>query len=223
MKKIIQLVVVCRDLKIDWKQFLNPIYVGVESGTLSLIKNNLPIKFACGDFDSVSSSEWEVIKNAAQNSDFKLLKANSKKDYLDSELAIIEALALNLKFDQIVLVTDGFRWDMILAQINLLRKYAKFQPILISKENYLFALPEKVRFTFSSQHLKYRYVSLFCLDEQEVKYNFIGCKYYPEIDIMINNQDVLAVSNEFNLASDKSPILEIKNGNCLVCLSQKAN
>ncbi|MGL5268566.1 MAG: thiamine diphosphokinase [Spiroplasma sp.] len=218
MNDIVQLVIVCRDLVIDWKQFLNPIYIGVETGVLSLIKNNLPINFACGDFDSVSDGDFQLIENEAKKANFKIIKADAKKDYLDSELAIIEALASNLKFDQIVLITDGFRWDMILAQINLMRKYAKYQPILISKENYLFVLKEKTKFTFSFQQLKYHYVSLFSLDGKEVRYNFSGCKYYPEIDIRINDKDVLAISNEFDLTNNKNPMIEIKNGHCLVCL-----
>lgn len=223
MEKFTQLVIVCRDLVIDWKQFSNPIYIGVESGTLSLIKNNLPINFACGDFDSVSDDDFKIIQNSATKDNFKIIKAETKKDYIDSELAIIKALDLNLDFQQIVLITDGTRWDMIFAQINLLRKYSKYQMILISKENYLFSLKEKTKFSFTNEQLEYRYISFFSLDEKEVVYNFLGCKYYPNTDIKINNKDVLAVSNEFDLLKNNIPEIEIKKGYCLVCLTEKRN
>lgn len=218
-----QLVIVCRDIEINWQQFNDPIYVGVESGTLALLKNNLKISFASGDFDSVNSDELSTIENAAKKNNFKIIKADAEKDYLDVELAIIEAIKQNLEFEQIVLLSDGARWDMMLAQINFLRKYAKYQPILIDKKNYLFALQQGTKFTFTSEQLKYKYVSLFSLNDAEVKYNFSGCKYYPNQEVTINNQDVLAVSNEFDLANEKNPTIEIKAGNCLVCLAEKSN
>lgn len=221
MENFKQLVIVCRDIIVDWKQFSNPIYIGVESGTLSLIKNNLPIAFVCGDFDTINSSDLSLIKKQAKKDNFKVIQANPQKDYLDSELAIIEALALNLDFQQIVLITDGFRWDMVLAQINFLRKYHKYQPILISKENYLFALKENTKFVFTHEQLKYHYISFFSLDTKEVIYNFLGCKYYSGIDISINDKDILAISNEFDLTNVKNPEIEIKKGYCLVCLSKK--
>lgn len=221
MKVSKQLVIICRDLPVNWEQFSNPIYVGVESGVLALLNNNLLINFACGDFDSVSQSDFQLIENAAKTKGFEVVKVESKKDYLDAEIAIIEALARKIEFDQIVLITDGPRWDMILAQINLLRKYIQYQPILIGSDNYFFPLTEKIRFTFTKEHLKYHYVSFFSLNDQEVTYNFSGCKYYPNVDITINNKDVLAISNEFDLKEDQIPMVEIKKGFCLVCLSEK--
>lgn len=110
---------------------------------------------------------------------------------------------------------------MILAQINFLRKYSKYHPILISEKNYLFALKENEKYNFSKEHLTYHYISLFTLDEKNVTYNFIGCKYYPNTDIVINNKDVLAISNEFDLKNNKIPSIEIKAGNCLICLAKK--
>lgn len=218
-----QLVVVCRDVAIDWKQFSNPIYVGVESGVAALVKNNLLVTFACGDFDSVSKVELQTIEAQANVKNFKIIKANSQKDYLDAELAIIEAINLKLSFDQIVLVTGGTRWDMIFAQINLLRKYQQYQPILIADQNYCFALLQGTKHSFTSEQLKYRYLSFFSLDSKDVTYNFNGCKYYNNQDITINDQDVLAVSNEFDLINEKNPTVAIKSGWCLVCLTEKVH
>ncbi|WP_338974912.1 hypothetical protein [Spiroplasma endosymbiont of Tricholauxania praeusta] len=31
-----QLVIVCRDYNLNWEQFINPIFIGVETGVLSL-------------------------------------------------------------------------------------------------------------------------------------------------------------------------------------------
>lgn len=220
MAKISQLVIVCRDVLLDWKQFSNPIYVGVESGIIALIKNKLPINFVCGDFDSVSDKDWELINQEQKKDNFKIFKVNDEKDYLDSELAITTAIELKLPFQQIVIISRGNRWDMLLAQINFLRKYRQYQPILIDQDNYLFTLKAKSKFVFPQNLLKYHYISFFCLDNQDVVYNFIGCKYYSKTDIIINNQDVLAISNEFDLKVNKQPWVEIKSGNCIVVLSK---
>lgn len=221
MNKISQLVIVCRDILVDWKQFSNPIYVGVESGTITLIKNKLPINFACGDFDSISDKDWQLINQEQKKVNFKIFKVNEEKDYLDSELAITTALELKLPFQQIVIISNGNRWDMLLAQINFLRKYQKYQPILIDQDNYLFTLKAKSKFVFPQNLLKYHYISFFCLNSQKVIYNFTGCKYYSKTDIIINNQDVLAISNEFDLKASKQPTIEIKSGDCIVVLSKK--
>lgn len=216
-----QLIVVCRDVEINWQQFSDPIYVGVESGVLSLSKKQLPIAFACGDFDSVTSEELATIEAASKANNFPLFKAEAAKDYLDAELAIVEAIKQKLVFDQIVLVTEGYRWDMVLAQINLLRKYQQYQPILISDHNYLFALKAGTSYIFTTEQLNYQYVSFFPLTDTEVVYNFVGCQYYPDQDITINNQDVLAISNQFDLQNNVKPLVTIKKGWCLVCLAKK--
>lgn len=44
-----QLLIVCRDYNLNWEQFINPIFIGVETGVLSLLKHKKPIKFICGD------------------------------------------------------------------------------------------------------------------------------------------------------------------------------
>lgn len=216
-----QLVVVCRDVPINWQQFSDPIYVGVESGVLALCKKQLPVAFACGDFDSVTSEELAKIEAASKTNNFPLLKVATAKDYLDAELAIMEAIKQKLVFDQIVLVTEGCRWDMILAQINLLRKYQQYQPILISTHNYLFSVKAENIYTFDAEQLKYQYLSFFPLTDEEVVYNFVDCQYYPGQDVTINNQDVLAVSNQFALQNDAKPRITIKKGWCLVCLAKK--
>lgn len=88
---------------------MNPIYIGVESGSLALIDAKLPISFVCGDFDSVFNTDFDKIKTQSEKDKFKIIKVDSQKDYLDSELAINQAISLKLKFEQIILITNGFR------------------------------------------------------------------------------------------------------------------
>ena len=60
------------------------LFVGVDRGSLFLLKNQLPLDLAVGDFDSVSKEELQMIQEKA--GDF--IKAAPEKDDTDTELAL---------------------------------------------------------------------------------------------------------------------------------------
>ncbi|CCF03190.1 Thiamin pyrophosphokinase [Streptococcus macedonicus ACA-DC 198] len=60
------------------------LFVGVDHGSLFLLKNQLPLDLAVGDFDSVSKEELQMIQEKA--GDF--IKAAPEKDDTDTELAL---------------------------------------------------------------------------------------------------------------------------------------
>ena len=60
------------------------LFVGVDRGSLFLLKNQLPLDLAVGDFDSVSKEELQIIQEKA--GDF--VKAAPEKDDTDTELAL---------------------------------------------------------------------------------------------------------------------------------------
>lgn len=213
-----QLVIVCRDYNINWKQFINPIFVGVESGILSLLANKKPINFVCGDNDTITKHQLKFINKESQNHGFEIITFPEEKDFIDSELAIITAINKNIDFQQIVIVADGWRWDMLLTSINLLKKYQVFNPILLGANNYCFLLEEKTEYIFYDWQLTYKYISFFSLDGEAVIYNFSGCKFYPNQDITITSNSTQAISNEFK--QHEIPKLIIKKGHCLVFLSK---
>ncbi|WP_342275708.1 hypothetical protein [Spiroplasma endosymbiont of Nebria brevicollis] len=213
-----QLVIVSRDYKIDFSQFINPIYVGVETGIINLLKNDKPIAFICGDNDTISKQQLSKINKDRKNLHLEMIVFNSVKDQLDSELAIMSALERKLNFQQIVLVADGTRWDMLMASINICLKYQQYNPILLGENNYCFMLKSNEHYTFTQQQLTYDYISFFSYDNQPVIYNFSGCKYYPNQDIIISTNDTQSFSNEFLVLPNHVPSLKIKQGNCLVFL-----
>lgn len=213
-----QLVIVCRDYNIDFNQFINPIYIGVETGIISLINNDKPMAFMCGDNDTITKQQLAKVNKVSKNLHLEMIVFNSVKDQLDSELAIISALECKLSFQQIVLVADGTRWDMLMASINICLKYQQYNPILLGENNYCFMLKSNEHYTFTKQQLSYDYISFFNYDKQPVIYNFNGCKYYPNQDITINANDTQSFSNEFSVLSNHAPSLKIKQGNCLVFL-----
>lgn len=214
-----QLVVVCRDYDINWNQFLNPIFVGVETGILLLLKNKKPISFICGDHDTITNNQLEILIAKNKINNVEIINFKKEKDFIDSELAIITAIAKKIDFQQIVIVADGNRWDMLMANINILKKYQNFNPILLGKNNYCFLLKAKTEYTFCDWQLTtYRYISFFNVGDEVVTYNFSGCKFYPNEDIIITNHDTQAVSNEFN-NTEQAKII-VKKGQCLVFLHQ---
>ncbi|CYV21405.1 TPA: thiamine diphosphokinase [Streptococcus suis] len=62
------------------------LYVGVDAGSLRLLDHSLPLDWAIGDFDSVTSEELRRIKDQAE----RFLQAPAEKDDTDLELALKE-------------------------------------------------------------------------------------------------------------------------------------
>ncbi|MGT2907447.1 thiamine diphosphokinase [Streptococcus dentiloxodontae] len=59
-------------------------YVGVDRGSLILLENHFPLDMAVGDFDSVTSHEWEIIQSRSA----ELVRAQAEKNDTDTELAL---------------------------------------------------------------------------------------------------------------------------------------
>ncbi|HFI0631994.1 TPA: thiamine diphosphokinase [Streptococcus suis] len=62
------------------------LYVGVDAGSLRLLDHSLPLDWAIGDFDSVTSEELGRVKDQAE----RFLQAPAEKDDTDLELALKE-------------------------------------------------------------------------------------------------------------------------------------
>ena len=59
-------------------------FIGIDRGSLFLLKNGLPLDMAVGDFDSVSNQELAQIKASCP----KVIQAKPEKDDTDTELAL---------------------------------------------------------------------------------------------------------------------------------------
>ncbi|WP_425289732.1 hypothetical protein [Spiroplasma endosymbiont of Notiophilus biguttatus] len=94
--------------------------MGVETGVLSLLKHKKPIKFICGDNDTINKQQLKILNNQSKIHNFEIITFNKEKDFIDSELAIVTAISKKINFQQIVIVSDGIRWDMLLVSINIL-------------------------------------------------------------------------------------------------------
>ncbi|PPA72096.1 thiamine diphosphokinase [Jeotgalibacillus proteolyticus] len=89
-------------------------WIGVDNGALSIIKAELTLDRAFGDFDSVSEKEFELISEKAQY----IEKVKAEKNETDLELALFWALKQR---EPIRLVgATGGRLDHFLGNIQLL-------------------------------------------------------------------------------------------------------
>lgn len=183
-------------------------YIGVDRGALILAKQNIQMKAAIGDFDSVDIRELELIKEHCD--EFILLPR--EKDETDSEAAI--KFALNKGYEEIVLqgAMNG-RSDHFLANIMLVYRYAG--KVIMEDEN------NCISYLGTGIHLipkdKFTYVSFVAFEDCELSLEGVA---YPLNHQEIHLGDVYTISNE--IVADQGTV-SIYKGHCLLIQSKDAN
>ncbi|HAJ54719.1 MAG TPA: thiamine diphosphokinase, partial [Lactobacillus sp.] len=71
------------NLSEDWQQLAGE-WIGVDRGTLRLVKAGIKPVLAVGDFDSLTASEFQLVRERVQ----KIEQVPSAKDDTDTELAV---------------------------------------------------------------------------------------------------------------------------------------
>ncbi|HEM3439410.1 thiamine diphosphokinase [Streptococcus suis] len=91
------------------------LYVGVDAGSLRLLDHSLPLDWAIGDFDSVTSEELRRIKDQAE----RFLQAPAEKDDTDLELALKEIFKAYPQAQVRIYGALGGRMDHMLTNLFL--------------------------------------------------------------------------------------------------------
>ncbi|HEL1601183.1 TPA: thiamine diphosphokinase [Streptococcus suis] len=91
------------------------LYVGVDAGSLRLLEATLPLDWAIGDFDSVTSEELGRIKDRAE----RFLQAPAEKDDTDLELALKEVFKVYPQAQVRIYGALGGRMDHMMANLFL--------------------------------------------------------------------------------------------------------
>ncbi|MFI3100788.1 thiamine diphosphokinase [Streptococcus suis] len=91
------------------------LYVGVDAGSLRLLDHFLPLDWAIGDFDSVTSEELGRIKDQAE----RFLQAPAEKDDTDLELALKEIFKAYPQGQVRIYGALGGRMDHMMANLFL--------------------------------------------------------------------------------------------------------
>lgn len=193
-----------RDIqKDDW-------LVGVDRGSLFLVRNGLTPHLSIGDFDSVSAEEMSEIErhSGAVSSCDPVMK-----DLTDTEMALTWAIEQHP--EEIVLIgVLGTRFDHTLANVHLLQKglQAQIDCRIVDEKNEIRLIDREC--TIVSDH--FANVSLLPLTPEVTGITLTGF-LYPLDNATLRIGDTLGISNV--LSAEKGTI-QIKSGKLLVMKSK---
>lgn len=156
-------------------------FIAVDGGILSLNRLNIQPKYIIGDFDSADFSIVENLDNVT--------KLPCRKDYTDTEVAIIEAIELGYDELELYGVTGG-RLDHFFAICRLLKKYENISIRIIDDINIISLLRKGKSYIYKNN---YDYISFFSTIDTTVSIKNVA---YPLCNYMLRYQDPLCVSNE---------------------------
>jgi thiamine pyrophosphokinase len=175
------------------------LYIGCDYGAFVCAQANIKMKYAIGDFDSVTVDQLNVIK-VFSNEVITLLK---DKDVSDTEYA----LSMTNPEDEVVILGGlGSRLDHEWSNILSLLRYPHAR--LINDQNIVFVIDKLVRIAKQKQ-----YLSLFPMSDTLVSLQ--GVKF-PLKNKSLKAFDTLCLSNEI---IDNEAIIEV-NQPCIIILSQ---
>ncbi|WP_137789701.1 thiamine diphosphokinase [Bacillus sp. E(2018)] len=169
---------------------MNDIWIGVDRGTLFLLKNAIFPQHAFGDFDSVSVEE----RISIFNSSIKVNQYQSEKDATDMELALEWALKQNPEQILIFGATGG-RLDHELMNIQLLYRSLKIRAevkIVDTRNEISLHLPGCYEI---KQDHRYSYISFLAQSDEVTGITLEGFKY-PLNQANLQAGSSLCVSNE---------------------------
>ncbi|MEC5422739.1 thiamine diphosphokinase [Virgibacillus sp. C22-A2] len=169
------------------------IWIGADRGTLHLIKNNLPVNYAVGDFDSINEDE----KQAIQQSAAYYKEYPSEKDEADLEIALSKAFDLSPKTIYLFGVTGG-RLDHELITIQLLYSIINkgIKGIILDQSNYLeLTLPGSYLLEHDDDYPAISFIPY----TQYVKGITLAGFYYPLVNQTITWGSTLSISNKLLL------------------------
>lgn len=192
---------------LDLEDIKSSFIIGVDRGALVLIEQGICPHLSIGDFDSVTTSELEKIKESS----LELIQLPSEKDETDTEVAL--NYLLNKKVSSINLYgVIGGRIDHTLANIRLLLQFAKkgLALTLVDKGNYLTVLAPG---NHEIQSPRLPYISFFALESTVTNLTLANLKY-PLINYQLKQDDIRCISNEtisssFNVSFDTGYLLMI--------------
>lgn len=202
---------------VDVTQFLNEetIFIGVDRGALHLLHKGIVPTEAVGDFDSVSSAEYEEICAKVHKVD----AYRAEKNETDTELALVRALAYAPTEVVLTGVTGG-RLDHMLSALQLLYRVQKAHPHVSFKirnpmNELAILLPGKYVIT---HHKQLQYVSLFSFQEEVSALTLRGFKYETDRERLESGMTKFT-SNEL---LEQEGSISFREGICLMVRSSDA-
>ncbi|MBT2687988.1 thiamine diphosphokinase [Bacillus sp. ISL-47] len=168
------------------------IWIGVDRGVLTLIRNDIQPSLAFGDFDSVTTEEMSLIEQKVQ----ELNRFKPEKDETDMELALKWALGQSPERIRLFGATGG-RLDHLFANIQLLinpvlqENYVQIE--IIDRTNIVYIKPAG-EYTIQ-KNKDFKYISFIPIT-MEVKDITLKDFKYPLANRSIPIGSTLCISNE---------------------------
>lgn len=196
---------VFQDTHVDW--------IGVDRGTLELIKHNITPVEAVGDFDSVNEQEIAEIRQ-------KININPVKKEKDDTDLALAVDMAVSLNYKEICIYgATGGRLDHFMGAVQILTK-PEFLDLnisisLVDQQNVITVLKPGKHKVDKIEHMNY--VSFIPLNPN-LRMKLDGFKY--ELPYTTLEQgSTLTISNEFK-DDVEQPVATVELGNILMIQSK---
>ena len=183
---------------------LNPsdYFIGIDSGSLELIKRGIKPDVSIGDFDSTE----EV--NVIEENSYSILKYQTNKDETDLELAFKYLQSLkgseNLEID--VYDATSARLDHEFNTYMLMAKYDIYKIRVVDVNNEVIYMKDNDKYLIKRTKLKYFSV---CPIKDSVL-SISNAKYLLD-NASLTIKDTYAVSNE-PLKDGSKPFIEVKSG-----------
>lgn len=170
-------------------------WVGVDKGTVYLLKRGIMPQEAFGDFDSITVEEKGIIQRKASH----IHVYQSEKDQTDLEIAVDWALS-QLPMELLLFGISGGRMDHALGNIQLLLKSIKTNTkmVLIDKQNRIQMFPPG-SYTIENDPAK-KYISFLPFTENVRGLTLEGFKYSLD-NMHIELGSTLCISNELNFST----------------------
>ncbi len=175
--------------------------IGVDRGALFCSQIQVAMRYAIGDFDSVSNEEFEQIKMHSE----KIVKLSEKKDDTDSEYAL--RFLIEKGYTEFHLYGGlGGRMDHSLVNLILLKKY-NCKIVLYGESN-------KIQYLTPNTHTidkeEYTYFSIIVFEPTVIS---LKGTLYPIKKKKFTMLDTYAVSNEIIL---ESCVITIHSGGAFI-------
>jgi thiamine pyrophosphokinase len=198
-----------------WKDIPNEIsagdiVIGVDKAAYWLLKHGIIPDIAIGDFDSVNDREFAFIKKHIAH----IHTYSSEKDFIDTELALEEALQENPQ-EILIIGASGTRRDHELAVIGLLETCIKHGVHAIIRDETNDILMVGRGRTILNRRKGREYISILPITSSII-ISLSKFKYKIEKKRIVRGQTI-GISNEF---TSSSAVVDIHRGKALVIQSQ---
>lgn len=164
--------------------------IGVDAGNVALLKRNVPIDLAVGDFDTTTPEQLDAL--LAKGVRVEYLPA--EKDVTDTDFAVTKALEQN-PTEVLILGAWGSRWDHTLANVTSLERLlrAGVRGVMQNRWNRMQLVPPG---QLKVKKQNYTYFSLVPWSDTVTGIFLSGFKY-PLANATLKRTSHLGISNEW--------------------------